>query len=284
MTVTTPPPRTSPTPSLASGPLVTVALTVGFLALWQGATLVLAIPHFILPSPAAIAIAGWESRAAIGEATIETASAVAAGFLVGNLGGLLGAIAIASSPVVARTAMPLALGIRSVPIIALAPFLTLYLGRGPIAITTVTALIVFFPTLVNAVLGLRSVASQSLELFHVLHVGWFTTLRRLRLPAALPSIFAALRISAPSAVLGAMIAEWVVSGGGLGYLILSSSIAAQTALMWSAVAVSTLVAGVAFGAVAVAERHAIPWAADATRQRQPHDPARPRSRRTGPGA
>jgi NitT/TauT family transport system permease protein len=265
MTVTTPSTQASRTPSRAAGPLVTVAFTIALLLLWQAATVVLAIPSFILPSPTAIAVAGWENRAVLGEATVETASAVAAGFLVGNLGGLLGAIAIASSPAVARTAMPLALGIRSVPIIALAPFLTLYLGRGPVAITTVTALIVFFPTLINGVFGLRSVDPRSMELFHVLHVGWFTTLLRLRLPAALPSIFAALRISAPSAVLGAMIAEWVVSGGGLGYLILSASISARTALMWSAVVVSTLVAGVAFAAVAIAERRAIPWAADATR-------------------
>lgn len=233
------------------------------LVVWELAVRLLDIPTFVLPAPSAIAVAFRAESAAIAAAAWETTAVVVLGFLAGNLVGFVAAVAIASSPVLARTLLPLALGIRSVPIIALAPFLTLYLGRGAVAITTVTALIVFFPTLVNGVLGLRSADPRAVELLHLLDAGWWTQLVRLRLPASLPSLFAALRISAPSAVLGALIAEWVVSGGGLGYLILASSINARTAVMWAAVVAATLLAGAAFAAVSALERRLVPWAPDA---------------------
>lgn len=235
-----------------------VALIV-LLLLWQTATAAFSVPTFILPSPVDIGRAMAEDYPQLLRASRTTSRAVLLGFIVGNVTGLVLAIAVASSRTAARVVMPAALAVRSVPIIALAPFLVLYVGRGLIAVTFVVALIVFFPTLVNGVLGLRSADPRARQLMLVLSASWLQRLVRLSLPNALPHLFAALRISAPSAVLGAMIAEWVVSGDGLGALILSASISSQTSLMWAAVVVSTALAGMAFMAVALVQRFAVPW-------------------------
>jgi NitT/TauT family transport system permease protein len=188
-----------------------------------------------------------------------TAIGAFSGFVLGNAAGFAAAVAIGSSVTVSRIVLPISLGIRSIPIIALTPFLTLLLGRGHLTVAVISALIVFFPTLVNGVLGLRSVDEQSLELMRVMNASWWQVFWRLRLPAALPALFAAFRVAAASSVLGALVAEWVASGSGLGYVILQSGVQFEVALMWSAVILSTAMAAVAFSLIAYAEKRLLTW-------------------------
>jgi NitT/TauT family transport system permease protein len=129
-------------------------------------------------------------------------------------------------------------------------------------VITISALIVFFPTLVNGVLGLRSVEDESLELMRVLNASWWQVFWRLRLPAALPALFAAFRVAAAACVLGALVAEWVASGSGLGYLILQSGVQFEVPLMWSGVLLSTAMAVFAFGLISYAERRLVSWQPD----------------------
>ena len=237
--------------------LPSLGVGVALLLLWELGVRMFSVPTYVLPPPSAVA-ARTDWVAVLG-ATRATTTAVVLGFVAGNAAGFVLALAVASSRAVASVVYPVALSLRSIPVIALAPFLTLALGRGLTATVVVAALIVFFPTLVNVVLGLRSVEREALELLHVLNGSRVDVFRRLRLPAAMPAFFSALRIAAPSAVLGVMVAEWVIGGEGLGQLILTQALALETETMWGAIAASTVLAGVAFGLVAVAERRLIPW-------------------------
>jgi NitT/TauT family transport system permease protein len=239
-----------------------IASSVGVLAavlvIWEIAVRLLGVAEFTLPAPSAIVQkADWGM---VLTGTGSTAVAVVLGFAVGNAAGLALAVLIAASRSVASVVYPVTLSLRSIPVIALAPFITLAFGRGLLATVIVAALIVFFPTLVNVVLGLRSVEREALELMRVLNCSPVDVFRRVRLPAAMPAFFAALRIAAPSAVLGVMIAEWVIGRPGLGQVILTQALALETPTMWGAIFASTLLAGVAFGIVALAERLLIPWA------------------------
>jgi NitT/TauT family transport system permease protein len=217
------------------------------------------VPRYVLPTPAEIARAAATSHHALLAGLKETALGAFTGFVAGNVGGFLGAVAIAASLTASRVVLPMAVAVRSIPIIALTPFLTLLLGRGLVTVMTISALIVFFPTLVNGVHGLRSTEQAALELMHLLNAPRWEVFWRVRLPTALPALFAAFRIAAASSVLGALVAEWVASGSGLGQLILQSGVQFEVPLMWSGVVVSTLLAVVAFGLVSWAERRLLAW-------------------------
>lgn len=239
--------------------LATIVFLGAIFGLWAVVKLVFAFPDYILPGPADVVTTGAAEYRRLGEELQITATGAFGGFLIGNLAGFLGAVAVALSVSASRVILPMALIVRVIPIIALTPFLTLLLGRGLATVTAISALIVFFPTLINGVLGLRSIDRETLELMSVMNASPWQVFWRARLPAALPHLFAALRIAAPASVLGAMVAEWVASGSGLGYLILQASVTFQVELMWSAVLLATALALAAFTVTAWAERVLLAW-------------------------
>src|SRR5712691_8804287 len=112
----------------------------------------------------------------------------------------------------------MAIALRSVPFVALAPVLVIWLGNGLAPKIVIASLVCFFPTLVNMTRGLRSVDPEALELMYSLSANRWQVLWRLRWPSALPFLFSALKISAAGAVLGAVVAEWIGSDLGIGYL------------------------------------------------------------------
>ena len=239
--------------------LVSLGLVAVAIGLWQLLVPAFAVPRYVLPTPAEIARAAVKSHHVLLAGLEKTAVGAFTGFVAGNVAGFLAAVAMASSLTASRVVLPMAVGIRSIPIIALTPFLTLLLGRGLVTVMTISALIVFFPTLVNGVLGLRSTEESALELMRVLNAPWWEVFWRVRLPTALPALFAAFRVAAASCVLGALVAEWVASGSGLGQVILQSGVQFEVPLMWSGVVVSTLLAIVAFSVVSWAEKRVVGW-------------------------
>jgi NitT/TauT family transport system permease protein len=227
---------------------------------WQGVIWVFGIPLFILPTPAQVLTAGIDQRELLLNATATTVIEAAAGFVVGNLIGVVVALVVASWLGAARVILPLALAIRSAPIIAITPLLTLLLGYSLSTAAVIVALIVFFPTVVNGVLGLRSVSEPVLEFMHVVDASQVDVLRHVRIPAALPPLFAAFRIGAASSILGAMIAEWVTTGTGLGYVVLQSGVHFELAVLWAAILISTALSFAAVGLTDLVERIMVPWA------------------------
>jgi NitT/TauT family transport system permease protein len=237
---------------------VVTALVIAVIGLiWYGVVVVFGISSFVLPKPNQVFTdAGWSQ---VGDASRHTIVRVVVGFAVGNLFGVVLALLTVASSFVAALLYPFALSFRSIPIVALAPFITLALGRGLPAIIVITTMLVFFPTYVNVSLGLRSVDRQLLELMRVLNCSKLQVFFRVRLPTALPSLMSSLRIAAPTAVLGVLIGEWVIGVNGLGQLILNDSINLDLPTMWAGVLVAASLSLLAFAGVGVAERTVLNW-------------------------
>jgi NitT/TauT family transport system permease protein len=157
-----------------------------------------------------------------------------------------------------------AVAMHSIPFIAIVPILVIWLGNGYSPKIAVAVLASFFPILVNATRGLRAVDEQTINLLRVLDASWWQVLTKVRWPTALPYLFAAFKIGAPSAVLGATIGEWIGSQTGLGYRILSAMFNFDPDLLWATMVVSALAALAGFVLFDVLERLTVGrWAVEA---------------------
>jgi NitT/TauT family transport system permease protein len=165
----------------------------------------------------------------------------------------LATLCVYSRPV-NRVILPFAITLRSMPVVVVAPLITLLAGRGFATAMAVVAIVAFFPIFVNVMRGLTATRASALELMHVYGASRFQMVRYVRFPFALPHLFAGLRTAAPVAVLGAMLSEWITGNAGLGYLILDASASRELELMWSAIIVSMLLGIVVFWSTAEIER------------------------------
>lgn len=217
-------------------------------------------PPALLPSPLEVINAMWAKSSLLLEATASTALAAACGLLASSLGGIGGAMLFERSRWMERALYPYAVLLQTVPIVAIAPLLVVWLGYGlPPAIAS-ASIVAFFPVLTSANLGLRSVGPEQVELFSLYGARWWHTLTLLRLPAALPFLFSGLRTAAGLSVIGAIVGEFVGSNGfppSLGYVVLRSSRSADTALTFGAVFSSALLALGFFGMVRLLEHRVI---------------------------
>lgn len=154
---------------------------------------------------------------------------------------------------------PLLLAFRTAPVAAVAPLIMLFTGRGIATSVVVVTIVSFFPIFVNLRRGLVSVERGTLELFHVHDASVWQQVVLLRLPAALPFLFTGLRVAAGSAVLGAMLSEWITGTRGLGNLILESSEMREVELLWSAVVTAVISGLVVFALTSLGEARATRW-------------------------
>jgi NitT/TauT family transport system permease protein len=188
------------------------------------------------------------------------------GFFIGNAVAILLAILFVHNKTMERTLFPIAVAVRTVPIIAIAPILVLLLGNGYAPKIVIAALISFFPTLVNMVRGLEAVEGSALELMRVLSATRRQILFKLRLPSSLPFLFAALKISTASSVIGAIVAEWIGADVGLGYLIVISTFEFRTGLLYATTVVASLLALGLFLAIVILEHLIVRWQPETPRQ------------------
>jgi NitT/TauT family transport system permease protein len=230
-----------------------------FVVIWQAVTTAFSVPAFLVPAPSAIAEAFVANAGRIGAALAQTALEAAVGFAGGNVLGLILAGAFARSRRLERVGLPVAIALRSVPLIAIAPLLTIILGFGPVTIVVMAVLISFFPALVAGASGLRAPSRDALALMRVLDASERVNYLRLRIPAALPFVFAAFKITAPAAVLAAMVAEWTAANTGLGYLIIDAGEQYRFPLMWAGIVAATALAVGAFIVASFTERRVIWW-------------------------
>lgn len=267
-----PPPRLLPPPSparrawLAARGVVVPALTLAaLLAAWEGAVRAFAIPVFILPAPSRIWAELVAMRPHLPANILATLATVGLGFLASVLLAVPIAIALAASDAVARATYPLLLMTQSTPIVAIAPILVVALGTGQLSRTTVAFLIAFFPLLVSTVTGLLSVPREIADLSRSLRASFWQDLWLLRLPSAMPFVFAGLKVSITLSVIGAVVAEFVTANAGLGYLITQSTAFFNTPMAFAAVILLALMGILLFGLVVLLERLLFPWSARAGR-------------------
>ncbi|GAC1324922.1 MAG: ABC transporter permease [Chloroflexota bacterium] len=230
---------------------------LGLLAIllyWELHVRIFHVPEFLIPAPSQVARSLVEEWPALQRNTGATLIESVGGFLAGNGIAIVLAVIFVHNKHAERTLYPVAVAIRTVPIIAIAPILVLLFGNGYTPKIIIAALISFFPTLVNMVRGLESVEATALELMRVLSASPSQVFWKLRVPSSLPFLFAALKIAATSCVIGAIVSEWIGADTGLGYLITISTFEFRTGLLYAAMVVGSLMALGLFGAVVVLER------------------------------
>jgi sulfonate transport system permease protein len=204
---------------------------------------------YLLDTPNAV-----EIRAQIASALWITLMHAGIGYVAGMVLGISIGILFSTRPAVEAALAPIVIALRSVPIIILTPILIPIFGRGLVGVAVIVAIVSFFPTLANTQHGLSRVPTQALLLMRSYGASAFNVLLRVKLPYALPSIFASARIAAPSAVLAASLAEWLAAGSGLGHYIMLMRSTYAYAGLWSGAMILTVVSLIFYALVGVAER------------------------------
>ncbi len=193
-----------------------------------------------------------------------TVSESVKGWLWGNAIAVVLAIVFVQIPFLERGFMKFAVAAYCIPVVALGPLLAvLYGGETPKVV--LAAFAVFFATLISMLVGLKSADTTSLDLIHAYGGGSFVKLRKVRLHACLPDLFAGLRIAAPAAVLGAVIGEYIGGTSGLGVFMIAAETGFKPAETWGIALAIAAIAGVGYGLTALAEYVLVPWARRSTR-------------------
>ncbi len=231
------------------------------IALWEVATATGAVDQLVLPTPTSVVATFVTRFPELASNAGYTAAEAILGMLLGNLAGFALAIGFVHSGLARRAVLPLAMAAQAVPIVAVAPALILLMGDGVAPKIAVTAFLVFFPMLVNAMRGLRSVDAEVSELLYTLRASAWQRLWMVRVPAALPLVFSALRLSACACFVAAIVAEWVSASHGLGYLIVFCGSQYRVAEVWAAVLIGTGLSMALYVVVAGIERRSTPWLA-----------------------
>lgn len=229
-----------------------LALIATVLLLWQGLIWLGGIPPFLLPSPAAVADALWLNRAEIARNAGFTLLEVMLGFILGaGLGAAL-AVAMGFSARLTGILRPILTFSQTIPVFALAPILTLWLGFGIAPKIAMTVLIVFFPVTAAFLDGLTRTPQAALDLAQVMGASRTRIMWHLRIPAALPSLATGLRLAAVYAPIGAVIGEWVGGARGLGALMIHANGRMKTDLVFAALLVLSVLTVVFARLVALA--------------------------------
>lgn len=160
-------------------------------------------------------------------------------------------------PAIVRAFMPVALITQTMPLVALTPLLVLMLGRGPAVILWITVSVTFFPAFVTMAQGLLMVPRAALDVPRAYGAGMWTQLRLVSIPSSLPYLFAATRLTAPRALLGVMIAEWLATGTGLGNLLNQSRGYMDYGMIWAVAIISVLISVLFYQAVVLIERRVL---------------------------
>ena len=236
---------------------------LGLLLLWELAVHVLDIQDFLLPSPSAIAARIVEIPERLAAHAWVTLREVLIGFSLALAIGVAIAVVIAHSRALSRTLYPVLVVTQVVPTIAIAPVLTIWLGPTDAARLLVVFLIAFFPIVVNTTAGMLRVDEELIDLIRGLNASRWKIFTKIRMPNALPFLFTGMRISITLAVIGAVVAEFVVSERGLGYLVFSATTNLDTVLVFTAVTLLAVMGIVLFRLVLLLQRLALPWAHEA---------------------
>lgn len=239
------------------GPPTVAILAVIFL--WHAVTTWFGVPGWLLPSPKAVLMSAYEHQALLPKHTAVTIAETLLGLAVSLLVGVPLAIVIVWSPFLRRTIYPLILGLQSVPKVALAPLFLIWIGYGMPSKVVIVASIAFFPILVDTVTGLALVERDLLDMVKVLRASTFQTFIKIRIPSAMPYFFSGTKVAVTLAVIGSVVGEFVGSDAGLGYLIMVSGSQLNTAMVFVALVVLSLMGAILFEVVEAVQRITCPW-------------------------
>ena len=236
---------------------------VAVLALWQLADAVFQFKTIIFPSPLEIGRAFLENPKRLLVESGFTMAEALGGFVLGSATAYALAISFVFSRVLRDALYPYAVALKSTPLIAIAPLLVLWFGNGMLSKIVMSALVAFFPVLVNSVAGLTTVQPESLDLMRSLSATRWQTLRIIRIPNSMPFVLAGMKVASSMAVVGAIIGEFTGASRGIGYVINTSSYYLETPLMFAAIITIALWGIAFFGLVSLLESRLSSWSSAA---------------------
>lgn len=230
------------------------------LLLWQAIVSFSGISPFVAKGPLDV----WnflftdedaaEHRAQMAPLVVQTLVDSAIGFVFGMITAVVLAVVFSLSKAVEAGVMPLVLLLRTIPLVSIAPVVILVTGRGTVtSVAVIGTVVVLFPALASILFGLSRASRQSIDVVQVFGGGRLTALRKVSIPGAGPSLFAAGRVSVPGAVTGALLAEWLSTGQGIGGSILKFNAQAQFTQLWTSIALITLITLLLYNIVQVVE-------------------------------
>jgi len=231
----------------------------GLIFLWWAVVAGFDVKPFIAPSPLLVVETMVNKWHLLWQNLIPTTIEAVGGFLLGNFAAIVLATVFVHNKAIQEAFFPIAVMINTIPVVAKAPILVLLMGNGMEPKITIAALICFFPTLVNMVRGLEAVNPQSMELMRVLSASRSEVYFKLRLYNSLPYLFSALKIATSTSVIGAVVGEWIGSTRGIGALIIQATYSFDAALLYSAVIMSSFLAGAFFLLITLIERIVVRW-------------------------
>lgn len=240
-------------------PLLTLLV---IMIVWQVSAWVFKPPLWLLPSPMNVIETSIKWSDELPLHTMVTLYETLVGFVASIVLGIPIAVMIVYSKFLQRTIYPILLALQSVPKVAIAPLLLMWVGHGELPKIIVVFLVCFFPIVVSATSGMQAVPAALLDLVRSLSANPVQVFLKIRLPYSLPYIFVGLKVAITLAVIGAVIGEFVGSNQGLGYLILISTQQFDTALAFTAIILLTLMSIMLFYVVEFLERVMVPWATD----------------------
>ena len=239
------------------------ALTVfvGAIVVWELAVRGLEIQRFLLPPPTSIFGALVEEWPSLSAAGLRTLFEAAGGFVIGLVAGVVVALATARFTFARTTLMPFAVAANAVPIVAFAPIMNNWFGlTSPLSKMMIVAMLVFFPVMINTVRGLTSADAATLELMRSYAATEREVFRKVRVPAALPYFFTALKIGATLSIIGAIVGEYF--GGApvvLGRIIVENAAFLRFSVAWAAIIIGAAVGIAVYLAIVAIERVVMPW-------------------------
>ncbi len=225
-----------------------------FCAAWEVACFVLKIPDYIVPAPHRVMEKVIESWSLLYAHSLTSIAEIMLGFVLASVCALICAIAMVHSRRIEALLEPFLVVSQVIPKVALAPLFIIWFGHGILPKIIIAMMIAFFPVLVNAVVGLRSIDAEIIELMESIAANKRQTFWRVRLPNSLPYIFPALKVAALLSIVGAMVGEFVGSDKGLGYLMIIGDVNLDTDLLFASLVVVTAFGMVVYAVIEAFER------------------------------
>jgi len=234
---------------------------ISFLALWQSVVVVGQYPDFILPSPARVLqrLVDLSASGSLWWHAWITIQEILAGLALGLVTASILGYFLARFHQLEKVLSPYIVASQAIPVIALAPLLVIWFGFGGLSKVLVCALVVFFPILVNTVVGLRGVDPHLQDLMRTYEASRWQTFRMLELPAALPVFLGGLKVGVTLSVIGAVVGEFVGADRGLGFLVNLGQGLMDTPLMFVAIFALVVIALVLYGIVSLLESRLLSW-------------------------
>jgi ABC-type nitrate/sulfonate/bicarbonate transport system permease component len=251
------PPTNGPKKPVISRCVSGFIIAVMVLGVWQLSMDIFDLNRFFAKRPGDVwtyLMTSLEARQTLCSAVKQTMITTIPGYISGLLFGATLAICLTLVPLLGTVFLPVAVALRAVPIITTAPLIVLALGRGPLGTMTIVAVMIFFPTLVACLQGLRQTPGQIMDVFDSYAAGRVRLLMWARVPTMLPAFFAAARAAVPAAVLAVTTAEWLAIGKGVGNLMALTATTSNYNMLWAATAALSLIAVAGYGIVAAVER------------------------------